>query len=145
MGYGRSTAAKASAAAKRKLAEQTRKRLDKAAESGIIELPDIQIGRSLGAKAKNYDIMDLATGEHFSLVEGTSLRNVQVFAGKGAKKPYEKAWKYASKKGGREEDWQHVKGIGTVDYYDEYHDAELHWSQCEGFGKHDFFIKMWLD
>lgn len=37
VGYGRSTAAKASAAAKRKLAEQTRKRLDKSAESGIIE------------------------------------------------------------------------------------------------------------
>ena len=37
VGYGRSTAAKASAAAKRKLAEQTRKRLDKAAESGIIQ------------------------------------------------------------------------------------------------------------
>lgn len=38
VGYGRSTAAKASAAAKRKLAEQTRKRLDKSAESGIISM-----------------------------------------------------------------------------------------------------------
>ena len=42
VGYGRSTAAKASAAAKRKLAEQTRKRLDKSAESGIIEAEDVK-------------------------------------------------------------------------------------------------------
>lgn len=111
----------------------------------IIELPDIEIGRSVGAKAKNYDIMDLETGEHFSLAEGTSLRNVQVFAGKGVKKPYEKARKYAKKHGGRVEDWQHAKGIGTVDYYGEYRDAELHWSQCDGYGKHDFFIKRWLE
>ncbi len=40
---GRSTAAKASAAAKRKLAEQTRKRLDKSAESGIIETDNEQL------------------------------------------------------------------------------------------------------
>ena len=111
----------------------------------IIKLPDIEIGSSVGAKAKNYDIMDLETGEHFSLAEGTSLRNVQVFAGKGVKKPYEKAWKYAMKFGGRVEDWQHAKGIGTVDFYGEYRDAELHWSQCDGYGKHDFFIKRWLE
>ena len=111
----------------------------------IIKLPDIEIGRSVGAKARNYDIMDLETGEHFTLAEGTSLRNVQVFAGKGVKKPYEKARKYAKKYGGRVEDWQHAKGIGTVDYYGEYRDAELHWSQCDGYGKHDFFIKRWLE
>ncbi|MBE6847795.1 MAG: hypothetical protein E7503_06665 [Ruminococcus sp.] len=44
VGYGRSTAAKASAAAKRKLAEQTRKRLDKSAESGIMESRDKKAG-----------------------------------------------------------------------------------------------------
>jgi len=119
--------------------------LTKDSKPAIIKLPDIEIGRSVGAKAKNYDIMDLETGEHFSLAEGTSLRNVQVFAGKGVKKPYEKAWKYAKKFGGHVEDWQHAKGIGTVDFYGEYRDAELHWSQCDGYGKHDFFIKRWLE
>lgn len=119
--------------------------LTKGSKPAIIKLPDIEIGRSVGAKAKNYDIMDLETGEHFSLAKGTSLRNVQVFAGKGVKKPYAKAWKYAKKFGGRVEDWQHAKGIGTVDFYGEYRDAELHWSQCDGYGKHDFFIKRWLE
>ena len=120
------------------------KRLTGGANGGIM-LPDIIIGRSVGAKAKNYDIMDLATGEIFHLVEGSRLQNVQVFAGKGSHKPYEKAWKYANKHGGKVEDWQHVKGFGLVDYYGEEREAELHWSQCEGIGKYDFFIKRWLD
>ena len=119
--------------------------LTKPGQGDIIGLEDIIIGRSVGSRARNYDIMDLETGEHFSLAEGTSLRNVQVFAGKGVKKPYERAWKYADKFGGNADDWQHVKGIGTVDYYGEYRDAELHWSQCDGYGKHDFFIKRWLE
>ena len=113
-------------------------------ERGIM-LPDIIIGRSVGARAHNYDIMDLVTGEHFTLVEGSRLQNVEVFAGKGSNKPYRNAYKYAEKFGGEPSDWQHVKGNGYVDYYGEERQAELHWSQCEGYGKHDFFVKRWLD
>ncbi|MBQ1536858.1 MAG: hypothetical protein IIZ73_00890 [Ruminococcus sp.] len=120
------------------------KRLTEAPKRGTM-LPDIVIGRSIGAKAKNYDIMDLETGEKFHLVEGSHLQNVEVFAGKGGYKPYKNAWKYARDFGGKVEDWQHVKGFGLVDYYGEARKAELHWSQCAGFGKHDFFIKRWLD
>ena len=120
------------------------KRLTEAPKRGTM-LPDIVIGRSLGAKAKNYDIMDLNTGEMFRLVEGSHLQNVEVFAGKGGYKPYKNAWKYADSIGGKAENWQHVKGFGILDYYGEPREAEVHWSQCEGFGKHDFFIKRWLD
>lgn len=120
------------------------KRLTEAPKRGTM-LPDIVIGRSVGAKAKNYDIMDLNTGEMFRLVEDSHLQNVEVFAGKGGYKPYNNAWKYARDFGGKVEDWQHVKGFGLVDYYGEAREAELHWSQCAGFGKHDFFIKRWLD
>jgi len=120
------------------------RRLTEAPKRGTM-LPDIVIGRSVGAKAKNYDIMDLNTGEMFRLVEGSHLQNVEVFAGKGGYKPYNNAWKYARDFGGKVEDWQHVKGFGLVDYYGEAREAELHWSQCAGFGKHDFFIKRWLD
>ena len=112
---------------------------------GIISLEDEIVGRSLGAKAREYDIMDLETGEHFTLAAGIKLANVEVFAGKGVKKEYKKAERYAEKYGGKPEDWQHVKGTGTVDYYGEYRDAELHWSQCEGIGKEEFFIKRWLE
>ncbi len=89
--------------------------------------------------------MDLETGEHFNLVEGTRLQDVEVFAGKGVKTEFRKAQKYADKYGGKAKDWQHVKGKGTINYYGEERNAELHWVQCEGIGKHDFFIKRWLE
>ena len=111
----------------------------------IIKHEDTFIGRSLGAKAKNYDIMDLETGEHFQLAEGTRLQNQETFAGKGVKTPYRKAEKYAKKYGGKAENWQHTKATGIVDYYGESRKAELHFSQCEGIGKVDFFIKRWLE
>ena len=106
---------------------------------------DILIGRSVGAKAANYEIMDLATGKTYHFVEGTHIQNVETFAGKGVKKPYEKAWRYAGEYGGNVEDWQHTKGFGWIDTEDGERFVEVHWSQCAGFGKHDFFIKEWLD
>lgn len=120
------------------------KAVEKSGNSGTMKLPDIQIGRSVGAKAKNYEVMDLSTGEMFRFVEGTRIQNVEVFAGKGSSVVYRNAYKYADRHGGNAEDWQHVKGIGWLDTDDGDRQAEIHWSQCEGFGKHDFFVKKWL-
>lgn len=36
-------------------------------EGDTISLPDIYIGKSLGAKAKNYDVLDLSSGKNISL------------------------------------------------------------------------------
>ncbi len=119
--------------------------LQESAESGKIRLPDILIGKSVGAKAKNYTIMDLETGEIFQFTEGTRIQNTEVFAGKGSKSEYRNAYKYADKYGGKAEDWQHVKGIGQLSAADGDRKAEVHWSQCEGVGKHDFFVKRWLE
>ena len=107
--------------------------------------PDILIGKDLGAKAKNYQIMDLATGELFQLVQGSRIQNVEVFAGKGSKTPFRKAQKYADRYGGEPEAWQHVKGHGLVVTEDGDRRAELHWVQCENIGKFDFFVKKWED
>lgn len=119
--------------------------LDKTHKSGILKLADILISKSVGAKSKNYEVMDLATGEMFRFVEGTKIQNVEVFAGKGSSTPYHKAYKYANVHGGNVEDWQHVKGFGWLETPDGDRHAEVHWSQCEGKGKHDFFVKRWLD
>ena len=108
-------------------------------------LEDEYIGHSVGAKAKNYDILDLETGEHYHLAEGTKLQNIEVFAGKGTKKDYRKASWYARKYGGDIDDWQHVKGVGVVETPDGQFKAELHWSECEGMGRLDMFIKRWLE
>lgn len=107
--------------------------------------PDILIGRDLGAKAKNYQIMDLATGEFFQFVQGSRIQNVEVFAGKGTRTEFRKAQKYAEQHGGSPEDWQHVKGHGLVETADGDRKAEVHWVQCEGVGKFDFFVKRWED
>lgn len=112
---------------------------------GNLKLEDIPIHRSVGAKAKNYEVMDLATGEMYHFAEGTKLQNVEVFAGKGTRTPFRKADETAEKFGGKAKDWQHVKGFGTLDTPDGDRNVEVHWVQCQGFGKHDFFIKRWLD
>lgn len=121
------------------------KALEKDGKNGTMKLEDIQIFRSVGAKARNYDILDLQTGEHFSFAEGTKIQNVEVFAGSGTRKPFKKAQKYADRYGGDARDWQHTKGIGVVDYYGENRKAEVHWVQCKGIGKHEFFVKEWIE
>lgn len=67
--------------------------------NGIIKLDDIVIGRSVGAKAPNYSVMDLDTGEYFKFVEGTKIQNPEVFADKGTNKELKIAEKYANKYG----------------------------------------------
>lgn len=106
---------------------------------------DILIGRSVGAKARNYEVMDLDTGEMFHFAEGTKIQDVEVFAGKGVKSPFRKAEKYADRYGGKPEDWQHAKGFGVLATPEGDREAEVHWVQCSGVGKFEFFVKEWLD
>lgn len=106
---------------------------------------DIIIGRSVGAKARNYEVMDLDTGEMFHFAEGTKIQDVEVFAGKGVKSPFRKAEKYANRYGGKPEDWQHAKGFCVLATPEGDREAEVHWVQCSGVGKFEFFVKEWLD
>lgn len=106
---------------------------------------DIVIGKSLGAKAKNYIVLDLETGDFFRFAEGSRIQNVEVFAGKGTKNVFRKAPKYADRYGGSPEDWQHAKGHGVIETPDGDRAAEVHWVQCDGVGKFDFFVKKWED
>lgn len=110
-----------------------------------VDLPDVTIGRSIGAKALNYNVLDLKTGKEYNFVEGTRITNVKVFAGKGSNTEYRQAYKFAERYGGSESDWQHVKGIGHIDFDGEDVLAEVHWSQCDNIGKVEFFIKKWLE
>lgn len=115
------------------------------ASMSITNLRNEWVGKSVNAKFQNYDIMDLATGKKYHLAEDTHLQDKEVFAGKGTRVPYRKAYKYANRWGGNIEDWQHVKGYGTLTTPDGDRKAEIHWSQCEGIGKKDLNIKRWLD
>ena len=119
--------------------------LDIVHNNSTMESDDLWIGKSLGAKAKNYKVLDLVTGEEFYFVEGTRLQDVEVFAGKGSSTVYRKAAEYADEYGGNVADWQHAKGKALLDTRDGERLAEVHWSQCPGVGKIDFFVKKWLD
>lgn len=119
--------------------------LDKSDKSGKID--DIYIVRSVGAKGLNYDVLDPSSGNYFQFSEGTRIRNAKVFAGKGGSKPLanDVAEGLSEQIGGEPDKWQHCKGVGTIDYYGEDRDAEVHWFQEETVGKHKFKIKKWED
>lgn len=96
-------------------------------------------------KKSDDDVLDLATGMRYYLAKGSKLQDVTVFAGKGSKKEFRKAEKYAERYGGSAADWQHVKGIGLLETEDGVVMANIHWVQCEGIGKKEMFVKEWLE
>lgn len=106
---------------------------------------NIRIGRSVGAKAKNYVVVDKSTGEEYYFVEGTRTQNAQVFAGKGGVKPLreEVAQGLAAEFGGKPEEWQHCKAQGWLDVNGEAVKAEVHWFQ-NGSEKVKFKVKRWF-
>ncbi|MBQ5970240.1 MAG: hypothetical protein IJL52_09035 [Clostridia bacterium] len=121
--------------------------VDKPKESDIIKADGFDIGRSIGARALNYDIYDPYSGEYFTFAEGTRIQDVQIFAGKGARKPLNEGVPEGLTKefGGKIEDWQHAKGIGVVDYNGEELKAEVHWFQEKTVGRVKFKVKEWLE
>lgn len=129
-------------------AKASEKALDKYGKSDIIRLEDYYIGRSLSAKAKNYDVFDPSTNETFHFVEGTKIQNREVFAGYGTKHRLHDGVAEGLSKVYEESDvnkWQHAKGIGVLDYHGEERKAEVHWFQEETVGKVKFKVKEWLE
>ena len=107
---------------------------------------NIQIFKSLGAMATNYDIV-APDGNIFKYAEGTRIQNVEVFAGYGTKTPLHEGTVegLVAEFGGNPEKWQHVKGIGVIDDNGEEIKAEVHWFQEETAGQHKHKIKRWLE
>lgn len=125
-----------------------KKTIDKLGSNDIIKLDDIIIGRSVGAKAENYNVEDKATGEIFHFAEGSRIQNSEVFAGYGTNKPLHEdtvTGLITEFKESSPDKWQHSKGQGIIDYYGEERKAEVHWFQEPSAGKVKFKIKRWLD
>ncbi len=87
--------------------------------------------------------MDLGSGEKYQIIG--RINDPTIFAGKGTKTVYRDADKFAEKYGGRVEDWKHGKGVGIVDVDGEHIRAALHWSEIEGLGRVEIFVKEWLE
>lgn len=121
----------------------------KSGKDDTIKLKDIIIHRSVGAKARNYKVVDKTTGIEYEFAPGTHIQNAEVFAGKGTKHPLHDGVPegLTEEYGGDVSKWQHVKGEGVLvgeDTEEEY-PAEVHWFQEESVGKVKFKVKRWLD
>ena len=140
IGFDRSNSAKAVAA---------KKAYTKAMETDTIPVKDIKIPKSVGAKFKNYKVVDKTTGVEYEFAPGTRIQNGEVFAGKGTKHPlHEGVAEGLSKEfGGTPSKWQHAKGFGILQDEEtgEELSAEVHWFQEETVGKVKFKVKRWLD
>lgn len=127
-----------------------RSQASKAALPERRSLPSFGVPSSVGAKRKNYDILDKASGITYHLVEGTHFQNVEIFAGKGVSTPLREAVRegLAEEFGGSPTDWQHVKGFATLqddEFMLDEGEAEVHWFQLPSGKKIKFLIKRWLD
>lgn len=96
-------------------------------------LKDEYVGKSVGAKFKNYDIRYGDKIVH--LVEGTYLRNKQIIAGQGCKRKIDEIDGLVKTYGGNADKWVKVKGVGTVDNDGKSEDIEIHWYEEPSIGK----------
>jgi hypothetical protein len=107
-----------------------------------------EIGRSVGAKAKNYKVYNPITGENMYLTEGTRITQPQnhVIAGKGRERQIDELPFLIDKWGGDPLEWTKEKGFGYVDdEFGDSHRVELHWYQEPTTGKHKMKIKIQPD
>jgi hypothetical protein len=104
---------------------------------------DILIGRSLGARAMNYEVYDPVSGRRFNFVEGSRLQDVEVFAGYKGADPLEEETVngLVEEFGGDPAKWQHVKALGVLDIDGEEIKAKVHWFQEESVGRIKFIAK----
>lgn len=121
----------------------------KAMQTDTIPIKDTIIHKSVGAKYKNYKVVDKSTGVEYEFAQGTRIQNSEVFAGKGTRHPLHEgvAEGLTAEFGGTVSKWQHAKGFGTLVDTEtgEEFDAEVHWFQEESVGKVKFKVKEWLD
>lgn len=102
------------------------------------------IGRSVGAKAKNYDVYDPLTGTFIKLAEGTRITQPKnhIMAGKGRERQIDNIDWLIDKYGGDAVQWTKEKGFGYIeDEYGELHQVEIHWYQEPSVGKVEMKLK----
>lgn len=102
------------------------------------------IGRSVGAKAKNYQIYNPVTGDFTQLAEGTHIIQPKnhIMAGYGRDRQIDCIDWLVDKHGGDAIKWTKEKGFGFVlDEYSDVRKVELHWYQEPSVGKVEMKIK----
>ena len=130
----------ASAAGLRERFDKTRVEGFKAVNEEIVE----RIGKSVGAKAKNYHVFDPQAGDFIRLAEGTVITQPKnhVMAGKGRDRQIDCLDWLIDKYGGDAIQWTKEKGFGFVeDEYGDLHRVEIHWYQEPSVGRVEMKLK----
>lgn len=121
----------------------------KAQKTDTISVKDTVIHKSVGAKSRNYKVVNKATGVEYEFAPGSHIQNSEVFAGKGTRHPLHEgvAEGLTEQYGGVVSKWQHAKGIGVLvdQKTGEEFRAEVHWFQEETVGKVQFKLKKELE
>ena len=104
-----------------------------------------KIGRSVGAKAKNYDVYNPKTGDFVNLAEGSRITQPKnhIMAGAGREREIDCIEWLVDKHGGDALKWTKEKGFGyIIDEYGETRKVEIHWYQEPSVGKVEMKIKI---
>lgn len=103
-------------------------------------LEDEYVGKSVGAKIRNYDI-DL-NGKIVHLKEGTYITNKEVIAGQGKPSQHiREIGRLLQDYGGNYSKWSKMKGNGIVDIGGEDYNVEIHWYEEPNVGKVEMRVK----
>ena len=105
------------------------KPLEKSTESGIIKT--VNIGRSVGASAKNYPVKLVESKQHVKLAEGQQIKG-KVFAGKGTKVAIKDRFRLEADYKIAADKWQKVSGNAYIILKGKKQKAELHWYEADG-------------
>ena len=100
--------------------------IDFSKNSGIIE-----IGKSLGASAKNYPVKLPDGNQHTKLVENQKIVG-KAFAGKGTKTPVKERFRLETEYQIPADKWQKMSGNGKVIVDKKERLVELHWYEADG-------------
>ena len=108
-----------------------KKSLTNSGNVDIIESKKIEIGKSLGAAAKNYPVKLPESKQHVKLVEGQTITG-KAFAGKGTKTEIKERFRLESTYNISASEWQKVSGNGKIVVDGKERKAELHWYEANG-------------
>lgn len=100
-------------------------------KNDLLTKQDINIGRSLGAGAKNYPVR-LPGGGKAKIAEGTSITDIKVIAGRGHKTEIRDRFILESNYHIKADRWQKLTGNGFVDEHGIVRPAEIHWYEADG-------------
>lgn len=109
----------------------------------IIRKPDIQLPKSVSAKARDIFVKyDIPVDGEMPIKGGSIIKKVNVIAGKGVRRGIDDINRLVrTNPGTKPSDWQKVTGIAEMINGEK---AEIHWYQAKNVGKVEFKLKRWL-